>query len=388
MNILVMSQMYPSKKKPRLGIFIKREVEAISSYFKVKVLSPRANFFGRKDINLKKSDMDIAYPNYFPLPGKFFSPIKGIWFFLFTFNLIKRITKEFNFDIIHAYRVYPEGVAAILLGKLFKKPVVISARGSDINVSTQNYLIRRQISYAIKRAKKVITVSRALKKRLKDLGVSEERVYVMPKGVGLNQFRVMCKAEAREKLNLPQDRKIILYVGNLVDIKNPSALIKSILYIPEKDRNNYFFVMVGSGNLRSRLEREIDNNNCNSFFHLVGDVDSSQIPLWMNAADVLTLTSFNEGMPNVLYEAFACGLPVIAANVGGVPEVIENGKNGFLIEPNQYELLAQSIVRLTLDKSIREKFSKAGRYYIEKNNLTWQENALKVKDLYHSINKY
>lgn len=381
-KILMISNMYPSLQCPRFGIFISREVEALSSYCKVTVFSPRA-FFRKKEETVKLNEnVEVKYPRYFPLPGRFFNFIKGLWFFLFLFLPVLKLKSSFNFNLIHAQRIFPEGVAAVLLGKVFNKRVVVAARGSDINFNIGKFLIEKQIGFVFKKADKVVVVSKSLKEKVKKIGAKDSKIFLMQKGVDRQMFNISDKNKARKKINLPEGKIIILYVGNFVMVKNPLALVNAFIDIKNKDK--YLFVMIGDGPLKKEVEAEINKNNFSSFFILTGNIQPADIPLWMNAADMLVLPSLNEGMPNVLYEAFACGLPVIASSVGGVPEIIEKGVNGLLFDVNS-DRLSEKIDYLAANNRLRETFSQKGLEFIENNELSWQKNAEKVNLVYEKL---
>ncbi len=384
MNVLVLSHMYPDNHNPQFGIFIRREVEALTKYCRLNVVSPRPWIpgNGRYVPAGNTKDYKVYYPFYFPLPGALFNPLKGWWFFLFMVRTVLCIRKKFTFDIIHAHRVYPDGFAAVLLGKLMKKPVVISARGSDINVLACNFIIRRLIKYAFIHAQKIITVSKTLAEKIVATGIPEEKVYLMPKGVDTEMFYPQDRQKMRNMLSIPQDKVVVLYMGNLVAVKNPLAVVEAAVALTLQERESLHFIMVGDGGLRKRIEQIIKEKGLVDSFSLIGRVDPSQVGYWMNAADVLVLPSLNEGMPNVLYEAMACGLPVIASNVGGVPEIIEEGITGFLVDVSDLQELKNRILTCAKDRPLRERIGRNSRMYIEKRKLNWDENAKKIVMVY------
>jgi glycosyltransferase involved in cell wall biosynthesis len=393
MKILVISQMYPDETHPHFGVFIQREVESLSPHCEQKVVVPRPWLpwkFSRKgttgpsreDRGAKTSKIDVTYPLYFPLPGTLFLPIKGFWFFVFMYPVIRRIRKTFDFDVIQAHKVYPEGFCAVLLKRRFKKRVVISVRGADINKLPRNFLLRRMIRFALGRADAILTVSRSLKGRVMALGISGERISVMAKGVDLELFRPREKREARKALKLPEDKVIVLSVGWLIPRKNPFALVKTAVNIPQRDRGKYLFVMIGEGPLRGRLEKAIQKEGVESMFLMAGRVEPSRVPLWMNAADIFVLVSFSEGMPNVLYEAMACGSPVLASNVDGAAEIVEHGRTGLLVSPYDYPGINQHIMTLAANDDLKRRLGQGARAYMEEKQLQWESNATWLMDVY------
>lgn len=398
MKILVISQMYPSGTTPHFGIFIQREVESLSGYCEQKVVVPRPwipwkkvsylqdeSHKAHKNIHNKSSSIEVLYTTYFPLPGRFFMPIKGLWLFLFNLHKVIRMKKGFDFDIIHAHKAYPEGFCAALFKKVFKKPVVISIRGADINKLPTYAFVRPMVRYALKNADSVIAVSKSLKHRVMALGISEDKVSVMPKGVDMELFKPMDRTEVRKDLDLPREKIIILSVGWLIPRKNPFAFIKAALSIRHEERNKYLFVWVGEGPLKDKMESEIQEKDIESMFLLAGRVDPFEIPLWMNAADIFVLVSFSEGMPNVLYEAMACGSAVIASNVDGAAEIIEDKQNGVLVSPHDYQQINEQIQALAANEALRKKIGQSGRAFMESKKLDWGNNALWLIRKYQQV---
>jgi len=390
MKILVISQMFPSSVNPHFGIFIKREVDSLITHCDQNVIVPIPwkpwEKLNKNVLDYKGSKrIKINYNLYTPLPGQFFLPVKGIWFFAHIFLYVQKLARNFNFDIIHAHNLFPEGVCAVLLKKIFKKPVVISVRGNDVNKLPKNSLLRKQIQYAINSADHIITVSNSLKKRVRRLGGIDEKVSVMAKGVDMELFKPADQFAARNTLDLPKNKIIILSVGWLIPRKNPTAFIETALAIPKENRDKYLFVMVGEGPLKKDIEDRIQKENLNEYFLLPGRVEPSQIPIWMNAADVFTLVSFSEGMPNVIYESMACGKAIIASDVDGAAEILEHGKDGFLVSPHDYSNITKYLLKLTGSKSTRENFGRLARNKMEEKNLNWETNAMWIFDKYSDI---
>lgn len=384
LNAVILSIMYPDKFTPRFGVFIKREVDALSRYCKVKIVSPRP-WSGKNKYFSDQNSSKIFYPCYLPLPGKLFNPIKGFWIFLFSLTTFLKIRKRFKFNLIHAHRIYPEGFSAVLLGKLFKVAVVVTVRGSDINIQANNFFIKKIIIYTLRKINIAFVVSQDLKKKLIELGAAEAKVRLISKGVDMRMFKPMDKEVVRGKLNLSKDKSIILYVGNFVPVKNPLAMVSVAFFLLNEYKENFFFVMVGDGYLKKKIKNRIRKANFDSDFYLAGNVLPEQIPFWMNAADILIVPSKNEGMPNVVYEAFACGLPVIASKVGGIPEIIEDGKNGFLVDFDDYPEFARKIWQLSFNKNLVNSVKSNGKKIIENKNLSWDNNALKIINIYKTV---
>lgn len=396
MKVLIISYMYPNVRNPNLGIFIKGRLINLSRLCDIKLISPYPwipSFGVLKRWIMpyfqKQDNIEVYRPKYLPLPGSFFNFIKGIWCFVFIKGTVRKLNERFNFDIIHAHRVFPEGFAAVLLGKFFKKPVVITIHGSDINSLHKNIFIRKMILFTLNRADEIIAISVALKTKILEVGaVESKKISVLFNGVDLDTFKVQSKKKARERLSLPQEKKIILFVGNLVDVKNPLLLIEAVCRLKRGKNGEYLFVIIGEGSLKGEIENRISKYSLGEAVVMAGAKPHEKLPVWMAAADCLVLPSKSEGMGVVLLEAMACGLPIIATRVGGIPEVITDGENGILITSNNVGELEKSIENLIDDERLRERIGKNGALFIKEKNLTWQAEAFKTLSIYKRILKY
>ena len=282
--------------------------------------------------------MQVYHPRYFMIP-KISMPLHGIMMSLSVLLLVKRIQREFDFDIIDAHYVYPDGFAAVLLGRIFRKPVMVTARGSDINVFADLPFIRRLILYTLKKVDGVISVSDALKKRIVELGTPEKKIAVVPNGVDAKKFYPIAKSRARESLGLPNDRKLLLSVGALESVKGFDYLIKAIRILIDQFRvANVRLLIVGEGSLREELLQMISAYSLDAYVRLVGAVRHDELNLWYSAADLFCLTSRSEGWPNVVIESLACGTPVVATAVGGIPEIISSEALGYITDGGDREI--------------------------------------------------
>jgi glycosyltransferase involved in cell wall biosynthesis len=185
----------------------------------------------------------------------------------------------------------------------------------------------------------IITRSHALAERLNQAGVPADRLRTVHNGVETDFFRPGDQPSARRALDLPVDNRIILYVGNLLPIKNPGLLLDAFSRLDEKPR----LVYVGDGELRAQLLQQARHLGLVDRVHFMGNLAPEHVVRHMQAADVLAVPSRNEGLPNVLREAFACGLPVVAADVGGIREIVTENWLGTLVPSENPEALAAAL---------------------------------------------
>jgi glycosyltransferase involved in cell wall biosynthesis len=246
-----------------------------------------------------------------------------------TFTKVCERLKSAEYDLIDAHYVYPDGFAAILLGRAVKKPVVVSARGSDVNLFSRFPLIRPLLRQVFHRADGLIAVSQALKDKMVQLGCHNEDVAVVGNGVDALKFMPHSRLEMRRKLGLPSDRPILISVGQLNANKGFHVLIDSLT--PLKS-SGVLLLIIGEGHSRTHLEMQIREARLDSYVKLVGAIPHHQLAEWYSAADLFCLASSSEGCPNVVLEAMACGLPVVATGIGGIPELVVSSTFGTLVE--------------------------------------------------------
>jgi teichuronic acid biosynthesis glycosyltransferase TuaC len=233
-------------------------------------------------------------------------------------TLHRLLNSGFDFDLIDAHYFYPDGVAAALLAHWFRKPLVITARGSDVNLISSYALPRFLMRWASAQAAATVGVSAALAQRLRDLGAPADRVHVLRNGVDTERFEP--KVEARHRLGLV-GFPLLLSVGNLLPVKRHGLVIEALAQLRQTHAEAKLAI-VGSGPLEKELENKVRALGLNGAVRLVGAVPQTELAHWYSAADLLVLASSREGWPNVLLEAMACGTPVLASRVGGVPEVV------------------------------------------------------------------
>jgi glycosyltransferase involved in cell wall biosynthesis len=264
-------------------------------------------------------------------------PFQGLLMYIGTSRLVRRLHKKMKFDCIDAHYVYPDGLAATLLARLLKVPVVISARGTDINLFPKFGMIRPMIRWTLKRSDGLVGVCTALTDEMVELGAQPGKVKAIGNGVDLERFRPMDRAEARRKLGMPEDAKIAVSVGSLIPRKGYQYLIPAFAKISSRHPNLRLYI-VGEGNFRGELERIVRDAGMQDLIQIVGNRANEELALWYAAADVSCLVSSREGWPNVLLESMACGTPVVATRVWGVPEIIVSRELGIMVEQNTEDI--------------------------------------------------
>lgn len=374
---LTISSIYPNTIQPRNGIFIEHRVHHLikSGQIDIKVIAPvpwfpiSNNWFGKYSVyanvvqNDKRLDIDILYPRYPVIPkiGMNLAP----WFFAAALirPINRMIRTGYDFDIIDAYYFYPDGVAAAWLGRYFRKPVVITALGSDINLIAEYRLPRNMIKWAAHHASGVTCVSSALKEKLNEFITVDKKARVIRHGVDLELFSPPSdRAAIRSQLGF--NRITLLSIGHLIELKGHHITIQALV-----DLHDVELVIAGHGPDEVSLRRLALQIGVADRVRFLGHVDQQNLPAYYGAADALVLMSSNEGIPNVLLESMACGTPVIATRVGGIAEVITSPEAGVLVVDRTPWSLVQAIRKLFIDPINRS----ATRQFVEQ--FTWEDTT-------------
>ncbi|HET6308201.1 MAG TPA: glycosyltransferase family 4 protein, partial [Rhodopila sp.] len=245
-----------------------------------------------------------------------------------------------RFDLIDAHYLYPDGVAATWLGRRFGLPVVITARGTDVNLIPRYRLPRRLIQTAIHDAAALVAVSTALKQALLALGAPQDKVTVLRNGVETTLFHPpQDRTATRAALGLAGPT--LLSVGGLIERKGHHRTIEAMRHLP-----GFHLLIAGEGPERDRLATLVRHHDLTDRVRLLGPVPHRDLPALYGAADASILASSREGWANVLLESMACGTPVIAANIWGNPEVVRSPEAGLIYDPNTKDGIAAGVRRL------------------------------------------
>jgi glycosyltransferase involved in cell wall biosynthesis len=360
MRVLVLSSTFPSGQQPTRGVFVQERIRRLAKRCDVVVVAPVPWFpmnrwirGGRARVPFleRQGELTVYHPRFLSLPryGKFFD---GVFYFLSIVPFVAGLRRQFPFEVIDAHFAFPDGFAATLLAGLFRRPVVVTLRGSIVRLAGYR-LHRPQLRWVLRHAHRVVAVSDALRRVAGGLGGFTERIRVIPNGVDASIFAPMERAEARRFCGLPAEGPIIVTVGGIYEGKGQRDVIESLPALIQM-HPRLVYVMVGGSRpgesyLRS-LEERVRQLGLGSHVRLVGTRPHAELGRWFGAADVSVLATRSEGWPNVLLESLACGTPVVAANVGGVPEIVRDGRDGFLFPVTDTAALTVALGR-ALDRA-------------------------------------
>ena len=343
MRILTFTSLFPNASQPLLGVFVQQRMSHFAKrpgnsvtvvapvpYFPSWLPSARWKKFGRVPGQENIGGLKIHHPRYLMLPGVSM-PLQGYSMFSASLSLVRRLHKETPFDCIDAHYVYPDGFAGVMLGKRLGIPVIVSARGTDMNLFPTFALIRPMIRWTLENAAGSIGVCETLKDEMIALGAAENRSIAIGNGIDLERFTPVDRQEARNRLGIPADSQVIVSVGALIPRKGYHLLIPAFAELARKNPNLRLYI-VGEGESRGQLESLARENGVHELVSLVGSKPNDELKYWFSAADVSCLASSREGWANVLLESLACGTPVVATRVWGAPEVINSPQLGILVD--------------------------------------------------------
>lgn len=338
---LLFSSLYPSSVRPVHGIFVETRLRELlkSGEVETKVVAPvpwfplKAKRFGEyaqfaaTPKHETRNGIEVYHPRYF-LPPKVGMNIAPYTMAKAAWPTVKRLISEgFDFDLIDAHCYYPDGVAAGIIAQKIGKPFVVTARGTDLNLIAQYSKPRKLILGTAAHAAASIGVCKALMDRLAELGADAGKLNVLRNGVDLVRFQPVDRSQARHRLNLPEDREILLSVGHLIERKGHHIAIEALADIPGAQ-----LLIIGDGPEKKNLEALAVAKGVQNRVSFKGQLPNDVLKDWYSAADVLVLCSSREGWANVLLEAMACGTPVVATRIWGTPEVVACPEAGVLMD--------------------------------------------------------
>jgi N-acetyl-alpha-D-glucosaminyl L-malate synthase BshA len=287
---------------------------------------------------------------------------------------IARLIDKIKPDIIHAHFAYPEGWVSLLAKKLIKVkiPLVVTLHGYDILVEPKiGYGIRLNKKYDIlvrkvlNEADAIIVASKAIyNETVKLLKNGKDKVYLVPNGVDLKKFNPSIDGSKIRRVYNAEDKYIIFTLRHHRPVYGLHYLVLAAREVL-KQRRDVIFIIGGDGPLRSyymELSKKLDIAD---HMHFPGMIPRDIVPYYYAASDIVVVPSLQEGWGLVATEAMACAKPVIATNVGGLPDQIIDGYNGFLIPPRNVKALAEKILYLLENPSEMRRMGLNGRRLAE-----------------------
>jgi teichuronic acid biosynthesis glycosyltransferase TuaC len=352
LKIAVVTRYFPSSAEPWQGRSAYQTLRLLAGSTNLRVfypnavypsfLNPRSRIYRRLDSSWSPPDVKTNYHDFPTLP-LVCRPLNG-WL---AARVLLPHVRNFAPDIIFSCFLYPDGYAALRIGKALSVPTVAMSIGSDINrigdpVSAMlTRVVLRESSF-------VMSVSEDLRTKAIAMGASSQKSCAIVNGCDLSAFHIRDRHQARQKLGIDLAAEAIVYVGRMDARKGLRELVEAATIMHPK-RTRLHVYLVGEGPDRPIIESAIAASNATQYIHVLSACAFDEVPAWMAAADLITLPSYMEGCPNVVLEALACGRPVVATNVGGIPEIMSDS-SGYLVPPRDTAALVHAL-ESTLDRT-------------------------------------
>ena len=379
MKLLFVSNLFPDTTAPYRGLDNATLLHSLADRWRIRVLAlrPKLPLFPARERLPREHDSRFA-PVYWNVP--YVPKIGSRWNYRLMAGALRAhlrtLRQQGEFDVILASWLFPDCCAIARLSKELNFPFVAIAQGSDVHQYLKMSVRRRIMKKLLPRAAAVITRSGELTRLLGEAGLPAERLHRIYNGVDLEQFHPGDPEIARRELHLPLDRPVILFVGNFYRIKNPLLLVEALARLPAAAfPSPPVLVMVGGGPLEDDIRRLADRRSLQDRVIFAGRTQAAGVARYMQAADVLCLPSKNEGVPNVILEAFASGLPVVASRVGGIPEVHPGDSLGRLVPNVTPEALATALTETLMAPPAPERLREHALQF------SWRRAAAAYHDL-------
>jgi L-malate glycosyltransferase len=397
MKILTITSSYPKNQSSHEGIFIRDLVTAVAdSGITSIVLAPH---FPRGLLNESSGKVSIhRFRYFFPTgyerlaygSGLVFalrqSPIS--FFQIFPFVLVQFFSTSHLLvrkkpDLIHTHWLLPQGLIGAILSAIFKIPHVTTIHGTDLNLVKKNLILKIICRFIIKKSDVVTVNSLYMRQQLLDVEPDiKAKTEIIPMGVNSGRFRTPEISTIKKESG---EERLILTIGRLIDWKGTIYLIEALPAILSKFPDTVL-VVIGSGPEMGRLQQEVSQLSLGKNVKFLNTISNEDVVSYYHSADVFVLPSVcidgrTEGLGVVLLEAMASGCPVIGSRVGGIPDIITDGVNGFLVQEKSPEELSEKIIRVLSDAELSEKFRRNGYRTIDKS-FSWTTIAKRFIEIY------
>jgi teichuronic acid biosynthesis glycosyltransferase TuaC len=392
MHILTLSSLYPNSLQPVHAVFVRARMERFAQRhghqltvvapvpYYPKLPFPTLATYDRL-ARVPSLETDRGYSLYHP--RYLLTPKVGMRWYgdamaAGVTRLVRKIHAATPIDVIDGHYIFPDGVAAVRLGKELGIPVILSARGTDLNLYPRFPVIRERIRKTLQQSRHLICVCGELRAVAQELGLPHERISVIGNGVDTQLFHPGDAALARQKLGLPMGPKVLLSVGHLTERKGFHLVIEALAALPDKTIR---LCLAGDGPQRNELETLARRLGVSDRVLFGGAVGNRDLPTWYHAADFFILASSREGWPNVLCEAQACGLPAIATRVWGIPEILSRAELGMLVPERSAAALASALQKALATTWDRDAIAKTGM------SRTWDQVADELEPVFQAALK-
>ncbi|MFH0856535.1 MAG: glycosyltransferase family 4 protein [bacterium] len=307
---------------------------------------------------------------------------KWIFSFFYLHNAVKREKAE----LILVGNILPLGIVAWIYKKLFKTPYGLFIHGMDLEMTRQKKRKYKLARIILNNADFIITNSEYTKKLVFNFGINGDKIYVVYPCVdaALNKEVKNNFAAETRLIVLPKDKKMILTLGRVVKRKGHDMVIKALPEVIKKIPD-IIYVIAGDGVDKNYLENLSKKCNVKDFVIFTGEVKEANKAFYYKNCDIFIMPARNiagdvEGFGIVYLEAALFGKPIIAGNIGGAPEAVQDGETGILVNPESEKEISDAIIKLLSDSDLANKFGVQGRERVFRD-FTWKKQIEKIKRL-------
>jgi glycosyltransferase involved in cell wall biosynthesis len=380
LKIAVVTRYFPSSAEPWQGRSAYQTLRVLARETDLRVfypnasypslLKPRSRSYDQLDASFNPPDVQASYHDYPALP-LLSRPFNG-W--MVARALLPHV-RRYAPDLIFSCFLYPDGYAALQIGMALAVPVVAMSIGSDLN-RIGDPISRLLTRAVLRKADYVVTVSGDLRDKAVAMGAAPEKTRAVVNGCDLSVFHARDRVEARRKLGIETDSQVVVYIGRMDVKKGLRELVEATASLRSQRLNLHVYI-IGEGPDRPLIESAIQANKASGYIHALPACPFDEVAVWMAAANLVTLPSYMEGCPNIVLEALASGRPVVATNVGGIPEVLSD-ECGRLVPPRDAGSLAHALATV-LDRSWDAKAISAH------GSRSWEAVAAELLDIFESL---
>jgi glycosyltransferase involved in cell wall biosynthesis len=380
LKVAVVTRYFPSSAEPWQGRSAYQTLRVLARETDLRVFYPNASYphlfkprsrsYDRLDPSYSPPDVRVSYSDYPALPV-LSRPFNG-W--MAARALLPQV-RRFAPDLVFGCFLYPDGYAALKIGQALAVPVVAMSIGSDIN-RIGDPISAMHTRTVLREADFLVTVSGDLRNKAIAMGAAPAKTRAIVNGCDLAVFHPGDRLETRLKLGIDAAAEAVVYIGRMDVKKGLRELVEAAAALHSAHPNLRVY-MVGEGPDRPLIESAIQAHNAAGYIHALPGCAFDEVAVWMAAADLVTLPSYMEGCPNVILEALASGRPVVATNVGGIPEILSE-QCGRLVPPRDAGALAQALAA-TLDKNWEAQTISA------RGSRSWETVAAELLEVFQSL---
>ncbi len=389
----MLSSLFPSSTQPTVGLFIRERMFRLQDFRPTVVVSPqpwfplqglirhfRPGYRPESPRTEVQQGVTVHFPRFLALPGVLRN-LDGVSMALCTALLMRRLRREHDLGILDAHFAYPCGYAAVLMGRWLGLSVTITLRGTETrHLRTPG--LKELAVQAVRSATQVFSVSDSLRLLFMKEGVSGDHIRVIGNGVDLDRFRRVPRDEARAALGLALDAPVLISVGGLVERKGFHRVIELLPALVKRFPGLQYLVVGGpspEGDMGAQLRDQVQRLGMAGHVVFTGPLPPGKLSVPLSAADAFVLATSNEGWANVFLEAMACGLPVVATDVGGNAEVVSEGHLGRIVPFGDAAALQAALAEALSTQWDRDRIVEHARAN------TWDRRIAVLEDCFHSL---